>query len=227
MPESAVFDTGLSDPALDDPNAVGNIGIIGGHLYGGPPFYYANAENKGKEVWMTEHYLTPSGAQPEIDDALAAAMEIHNSLTVGQYNAYVWWWALDWNAGGGVTNYGLVDTNNDPNYYGLAVAQFSRFVRPGDLRVSATANPVAGVYLSAYGGNGQLVIVAINTNGSATSVPFYIEGQSVNSVIPYQTSASESVAQLSAISASGGEFTYSLPAESITTFVAAASAPFN
>ena len=34
MPESESFITSLSDPALDDSNAVGKIGIIGGHIYG-------------------------------------------------------------------------------------------------------------------------------------------------------------------------------------------------
>jgi glucuronoarabinoxylan endo-1,4-beta-xylanase len=224
MPESAVFNTAYSDPALNDPNAVNNIAIVGGHLYmngtvQGSPFYYSNAESKGKDVWMTEHYLTPFGAQPGITDALAAAQEIHNSLTVGQYNAYVWWWALDWNPGTGVTNYGLVDTNNNPTYYGYALGQFARFVKTGYVRVNATATPVSGVYLSAYSGNGHTVIVAINTNTSTTSLPVYIEGQSVNSLTPYQTTSTGGLTPLSAVSVSGDNFTASLPAQSITTFV--------
>ena len=59
MPESDSFTTSLSDPALNDSAAVGNISIMGGHLYGASPFYYTNAENKGKDVWMTEHFLVP------------------------------------------------------------------------------------------------------------------------------------------------------------------------
>ena len=131
MPESESFITSLSDPALDDANAVGHIGIIAGHIYGVSPSYYSNAESKGKEVWMTEYYLNPSGSQPAIGDALAAAEEIHNSLTAAQYNAYVWWWIADWNPGTGVINFGLIDTNSTPTYYGYALAQFSKFVRPG------------------------------------------------------------------------------------------------
>jgi glucuronoarabinoxylan endo-1,4-beta-xylanase len=100
MPESAVFNTGFSDPSLDDPDAVGNIGLIGMHLYmngtsQGSPFLYTNAANNNKEVWMTEHYLTPAGSQPAIADAIQAAEEVHNSLTVGNYTAYVWWWFVD------------------------------------------------------------------------------------------------------------------------------------
>ena len=224
MPESAVFNTAYANPALNDPNAVKYIGIVAGHLYmngtaQGSPFYYANAVNNGKDVWMTEHYLTPAGAQPGITDALAAAEEIHNSMTVGQYNAYVWWWALDWNPGTGVDNNGLVDTNNNPTYYGYAMAQFSRFVKTGYTRVSATATPVPGVYLSAYAGSGHSVIVAINTNTSASTVPVYFNGQTVSSLTPYQTTATGGLTPLTAVSVSGDNFTASLPAQSITTFV--------
>lgn len=223
MPESESFITSLSDPSLDDPNAVNNISIIAGHIYGVSPSFYTNAEQKGKEVWMTEHYLTPSGSQPAIGDAIAAAQEFHNSMVTAEYNAYVWWWLWDWNPGSGNINYGLIDTSNNPTYYGLALAQFSKFVRPGSVRVSATANPVSGVDVSAYTGNGQSEIVAINSNSSASSVTFNLTGASISSFTPFQTSASNKLAELSAVSVSGNAFTYSLPAQSITTFVGSSS----
>jgi glucuronoarabinoxylan endo-1,4-beta-xylanase len=220
MPESESFTTSLSDPALDDANAVGKISIIAGHLYGVSPSYYTNAENKGKEVWETEHYLSPAaGGASTISDAIQAAEEFHNSMVTGQYNAYVWWWIWNWNPGGGNINYGLIDTSNNPTYYGLALAQYSKFVRPGSVRVSATANPVSGVDVSAYTGNGTSEIVAINANGSASTVTFDTTGESISSFTPYQTSASNRLTQLSAVSVSGGAFTYTLPAQSITTFV--------
>ena len=223
MPESESFTTGLSDPALNDPNAVNHIGIIAGHLYGTSPSFYTNAENKGKEVWETEHYLTPSGAQPAIGDALAAAEEVHNSMTVGSYNAYLWWWVADWNPGSGVTNYGLVDTNNNPTYYGYALAQFSKFVRPGSVRVSATASPSSGVFVSAYKGVTNSAIVAINSNGSAASLPVTLQNLSVGSVTPYQTTSAGGLSQQSAVPVVNGSFTYTLPAQSIVTFVTSGS----
>ena len=221
MPESESFITTLSDPALDDANAVGHIAIIAGHIYGASPFFYSNAESKGKEVWMTEHYLTPSGSQPAIGDALAAAEEIHNSMTTAQYNAYVWWWIADWNPGTGVTNYGLIDTNGNPTYYGYALAQFSKFVRPGYVRASATANPNSNIFVSAYKGSSNSVIVAINSGSSSVNQPFSIENETVTALTPYQTTSSEHVAQLSNVAVSANAFTYTLPAQSITTFVTA------
>jgi glucuronoarabinoxylan endo-1,4-beta-xylanase len=225
MPESESFNTAYSDPALDDPNAEPYIGIVAGHLYmngesQGTPFYYTNAENYGKQVWETEHYLTPSGSQPEIADGIQAAEEIHNSMTVGQWSAYLWWWVADWDNGGTVQNYGLVteDPADVPTYYGLALGQFAKFIRPGYVRVSAS-EPVSGVYDSAYTGSGKYVIVAINSNTTATSFAVAISGADIGSFTPYQTSATENMAQISAVTVSNNSFTYSLPAQSITTFV--------
>jgi glucuronoarabinoxylan endo-1,4-beta-xylanase len=221
MPESYSFSSAMSDTALDDSAAEPYISIIGGHLYGSAPYYYTKAKDKGKEVWMTEHYLSPiSGSTPEIADAIALAEELHNSITVGQYNAYVWW-------GSSATNpysAALIDDSNNPNYFGYAMAQFARFVRPGYVRVDAPATPATGVYLSAYSGsdssgNSHFVIVAINSNTYATALPISIENATVTSLTPYQTTASGGLAAQSAVTVPGGAFTATLPAQSITTFV--------
>ena len=212
MPESESFTTSFSDPALNDPAAVNHISIVAGHLYGTTPSFYTNAENKGKEVWETEHYLTPAGAQPAIGDAI-------QSLTVGSYNAYLWWWVADWNPGTGVTNFGLVDTSNNPTYFGYALAQFSKFVRPGSKRVSATASPSSGLFVSAYQGTANSAIVAINSNGTATSLPVTIQNLSVGSVTPFETTSAGGLMQQSAVPVTNGSFTFTLPAQSIVTFV--------
>jgi glucuronoarabinoxylan endo-1,4-beta-xylanase len=118
----------------------------------------------------------------------------------GQYNAYLWWWLIDWNPGNGVINYGLVDANNNLTYYGYALAQFAHFIQPGYVRTDATpASPASGVYISAYSNSNpaHFVIVAINTNTVAVSQPFTIANGSVT----------------------GGQFTYTLPAQSSVTFV--------
>lgn len=109
MPESSQDIQAQSDPTLADPNAVGNVAIIGEHLYSATPKYYTTAENDGKDVWMTEHALSPSGSQPAIGDALALAEEVHNTLVVGQWNAYVYWWI--WNDPNDGVNYGLINSN--------------------------------------------------------------------------------------------------------------------
>ena len=220
MPESYNFNPAQSNPTLADPNAAGNVSIIAGHLYGVAPSYATNAEAASKDVWMTEHSLSPSGSQPAIGDALALAEEIHNSMTVGYYNAYVYWWI--WDNPADNINYGLINSSTSspaPTYYGYAIGQFARFIQPGSVRVSATASPVSGVYLSAYnGGSGRDVIVAINSGSAAASLSFLLENTTVTSLTPYQTTSSGGMAQQTAVSVSSGQFSYTLPAQSIVTF---------
>ena len=214
MPESDTFNTNESDPTLNDSSAVGYVSIVAGHTYGTTPFYYTNAKNKGKDVWMTEVTYDPaagSSAQPTISDAVNAAVKFHDSMAVAQYNAYVYWWTP------------LLLNGNSPNYYAYALGQYSKFVRPGYVMTGANNNPTSGVYVTSYKGSNNYVIVAVNSNSSAKSLSFPITGATLTSVTPYQTSASNQLAELGAVSVSNDAFTYSLPAQSITTFVGTGS----
>jgi len=215
MPESDSYNLDESDPTLDDANAVGFVSIVAGHTYGVNPFYYTNAKNHGKDVWMTETTYTPaagSSAEPTISDAISAAELYHQSMAVAQYNAYVYWWTP------------LLLNGNSPNYYAYALGQYSKFVRPGYVMTGANNNPTSGVYVTSYKGNNNYVIVAVNSNGGSSNISFPITGATLTSVTPYQTSGSNQLAELSAVSVSNGTFTYSLPGQSITTFVGTGSA---
>jgi glucuronoarabinoxylan endo-1,4-beta-xylanase len=71
-----------------------------------------------------------------------------------------------------------------------------------------------------------LVIIATNYTGSASSVTFNIaNAPTFNSVTPTQTSATNSLTPLTSVTVSGNSFTYSLPAQSVTTFVGSSLAP--
>jgi len=213
MPESDTFNTSESDPTLNDSSAVGYVSIVAGHTYGTNPFYYTNAKNKGKDVWMTEVTYTPANgaSQPSISDAISAAELYHQSMATAQYNAYVYWWTP------------LLLNGNSPNYYAYALGQYSKFVRPGYVMTGANNNPTSGIYVTSYKGNNNYVIVAINANSNATSMTFPITGATLTSVTPYETSASDQLAQLSAINVSNNSFTYPIPAQSIITFVGTGS----
>jgi glucuronoarabinoxylan endo-1,4-beta-xylanase len=212
MPESESFTTGFSDPALNDPSAVGHIGIIGGHIYGVTPQPYPNAVSKGKQVWMTEHYIANNG----IAGAMQVAKEINDSMSVANYNAYVWWWVEDWPAES--FSFGLIDANANVKPTGAAMGQYSKFIRPGYSRFNSTYNPSSNVFVTAYAGSNHHVIVAINTGMTAVTQPFTIQGATVTSLTPTRTSSSQNLAQLGAVAVSNNAFTYSLPGQSITTF---------
>ncbi len=223
MPESLNFNPNMSAAALNNVSAATNISIIGGHLYGSKPSYPTLAKSKGKELWMTEHYLdstaktaTASAWSTNLADAVAAATEIHNSMVVGQYNAYVWWWLVNSNDSQPT---GLIDNSNNPTYFGTGVQHFSRYIRPGYARYDATAQPASGVYLSAYAGSSHYVLVMINANNYSVSQPVLIKNKTITSLIPYQTSGSGRFVQQSPITVSGNAFTAKLPAMSVTTYV--------
>jgi glucuronoarabinoxylan endo-1,4-beta-xylanase len=225
MPEAVNLFPGslpsLADPTLDDPAAAAHVDIVGTHIYGSTPAAYANAVSRNKEVWMTEHTVESSGMQGAMD----LAREIHQSLAVANYNAYVYWWLQNWIVGNSSPyEAGLI---NDPaldlslTKKGYVLGQFAKFVRPDFVRTEATANPSAGIHVSSYKdtANGRFVIVAINTGQDDISQPFTIQGQAISQLTPYRTSATESIVQLADILVLNDSFSYTLPGLSVTTFV--------
>jgi len=65
----------------------------------------------------------------------------------------------------------------------------------------------------------RIVIVAINTNTSATSQAFTLSGASATTATPWVTDGTRSLVSQSDVTVSGGGFTYSLPAQSVTSLV--------
>jgi glucuronoarabinoxylan endo-1,4-beta-xylanase len=104
---------------------------------------------------------------------------------------------------------------------GYVMGQYSKFVAPGSVRVSATGTPVAGVYVSAYSSSSpaHYAIVAINANTTSESLSFTLDnGSGVTSLTPYQSTSSTGLAAQTAVPVSSGQFDYTLPAQSIVTF---------
>jgi len=205
-PESYIFDHAMSDPVLNDAGAAANVDIIGGHIYGGGLADYPLARSKGKEVWMTEHLVTDT----TWNAVFATAKEIHDCLTVGNFNAYIWWYAKRF--------YGPLGETDIVTKRGYIMAHYARFIRPGYHRVDATANPLANVYVSAYTGV-KNVIVVMNQNKYDETINFTFKNTAVTSVTPYVTSQTSNLKPGDAIAVDNGTFTYAVPAQSLTTIV--------
>jgi O-glycosyl hydrolase len=230
MPESDVFNPVDAAATLNDPNAEGLVSIIGGHIYGGPPTspYVVPVGDTPKEVWMTE-FGPLSPAQLTFAQALSPyAVDIHDSLVNGDYNAFVWWGLFGDSTGSCGTaagTCGLVDFSGNLTVVGEIIGQYSKFIQPGYERASATANPVTGVYLSAYTGTvsstQHYVIVAINTNTTAQNINFTLGDAptKVSSMTPTQSTSAGGLVPEPAVTVTGGQFYYTLPAQSIVTFV--------
>jgi glucuronoarabinoxylan endo-1,4-beta-xylanase len=228
--ESFYYSQATTDTLLADSKAASNLSIVGGHLYGGTPAYSSAAAKLGKDVWMTEHFLdsvnksdAKTSWQTSIDDAIAMAKEIHDGLTLSQYNAYVHWWLVNSNDS---TPTGLITTANKPTYFGIGMKHFSYFIRPGYVRYDATSLPQKGVRVSAFGTppgatDNKAVVVLVNENATDVTLTTSINpaGRALSSLTPYRTTAAASFERQPTLGVSGNVFSISLPAKSITTLV--------
>jgi glucuronoarabinoxylan endo-1,4-beta-xylanase len=210
MPESFQFRHPMSDPSLNDATVASYISIIGGHLYGAGLADYPLAKSLGKELWQTEHYFDDDN----INNVMKLAKEIHDCMVTANMNAYVYWW-ITWPNG--------LYNNNSVQKRAYVIGQFSKYVRPGYYRVDATASPASNVNVSAYKGDNNMVIVAVNTGTASVSQKFIVQNGTVSQVSSWQTTPSSNMTAGQDFQVSGGSFSATLPGQSVTTFVGATS----
>jgi glucuronoarabinoxylan endo-1,4-beta-xylanase len=211
--ESFNYAKSYYDPILNDPAALANVAVLGTHLYGTAvssyPYPLFDQKGAGKERWMTEHYTDSTTDANSWPNALGVATEMHHAFVDGQFSLYTWWYI--------VRSYGPISTNGMVSKRGWCMAQFSKFIRPGFYRVDGTATPTSGVYLSAYKGAADVVIVIVNTNNSAEPLTVSIDGSNVSSYDRFTTSGSKNLANDGKVDVSNGSVTLSLDAQSVTT----------
>ena len=203
---------------LADADARQYVGAVAYHLYarGSEDGIAQLAKRYGIPVWMTE-YSTPG-------DWRAWADEMHELLAVHDVSAiaYMWGYLGDWDgsqlvrlrvAGGSYTGFAL-----NRQYY--VMGQYSRFVRPGAVRIAATSSD-AEVKVVAFVSGTKPVVVATNTGSRDHTVRFELGaaascGARIESV---RTSDTESWKTLPELTLDQPRFTGALPSGSVTTFV--------
>jgi len=216
-PESFQYVKSVSDPILNDAQALANMDILGAHLYGTQvsqfPYPLFKSKGAGKELWMTEVYTDSKNDADVWPMALDVAVHIHNSMVEAEFQSYVWWYIR--------RSYGPMKENGTISKRGYMMAHFSKFVRHGYLRVDATKQPETDVLVSAYKSADSVVIIAINKKKSAVSQQFNISNinGAIAKVTGKRSSETENLVAIADINLSNGSFTASLPAQSVTTFV--------
>ncbi|MBN2735697.1 MAG: hypothetical protein JXR70_01870 [Spirochaetales bacterium] len=214
-PESFQYRKQLSDPILNDAQALANMDILGAHLYGTQlnqfPYPLFKQKGQGKELWMTEVYTDSNTDADSWPNALEVAYNIHNSMVEAEFNAYVWWYIR--------RSYGMIKDNGNISKRGYCMSQFTKFIRPGFYRVDANKNPKSNVYVSAYKSGDKIVVVAVNRNSSNQSVSLALNGADLQTLTRYTTSGSKSMKNDGAVNISGGLFNLTLDSQSVTTFV--------
>jgi glucuronoarabinoxylan endo-1,4-beta-xylanase len=223
---------------MNDSACSSYVGILGSHAYGYYPNnkigYYrsyaccssafpAPESTVSGQLWISEVSQSGNGNafNGTISDGLEWAKLLHDYLTTANITGFMYWmlngnsWFND--------NEGLTDQSGNPAKRLYTIGNWSKFVRPGWVRIDTGSNdPQSGIYVSAYKdpASGTFAIVAINENGSATSQTFSLSGfPSVITATPWTTSASLNLVSQPNVAVSGNSFTYSLPEQSVTTFV--------
>lgn len=223
--ESFAYNKNYYNKVLNDASALKNIDILGTHFYASDAktsdsfFQYQLADQKGLERWMTEHYTSSEAGPNGIDranvwpEALDVAYEIHRAMVEGNFSAYVWWYIR--------RSYGpiLQDNANTISKRGYLMGQFSKFVRPGYVRVDADKNPTYNVYLSAYKKDDDVVVVAVNRSTESKTLTISVPNTKVTTWQRYVTSGSKNLAHEKDVNAPNGSFQITLDAQSTTTFV--------
>ncbi|SMO39815.1 T9SS type A sorting domain-containing protein [Gracilimonas mengyeensis] len=228
-PESFQFRRNYSDPILNDSLALAHTDIIGGHIYGGGLSAYPLAEEKGKEIWMTEHYTTSDRSANIWPDALGVGDEIQQVMKAN-WNAYIWWQIKRYYS----PIHDGVDADTDSyeddarsgtiTKRGYVMGQYSKFIRPGYIRLhndEPVGRGLMRVTATAFidSASSKLVIVAVNGENADKDINFIVDGADAQLFNQYRTSETEDIEELESIEATDNRFMTTLPANSITTFV--------
>jgi glucuronoarabinoxylan endo-1,4-beta-xylanase len=227
LPESDVWsgDTGLYATAMNDANVATLVSIIADHNYvsdnnAGDQTTPAAIPSYGKALWETE-VSTFDAFDGSITNAMYWAKRIHSFLTVAQVNAWHYWWL----SASGSSNEGLASSTDVLAKRGYVVGQYSRFVRPGYVRIGAATNQGTAL-VSAFkeGVSLNFAVVAINSATNAVTQTFNLTNFSlVSTVAVWVTSATLSLANQPAVAVTNSTFVYQLPPMSVVTFVGQAS----
>lgn len=214
-PESFQYRKDIYNAILNNSAAYNNTDLFGTHFYGTQrsQMDFPALENSGKEIWMTEVYVPNSEANSNErwPEAIKVSENIHNGLVVGNLNAYVWWYIR--------RNYSPMNENGTISKRGYCMAQFSKFVRPGDVRIDATEQPATNVLVSAYKNNkNQVTIVAVNNSDDGYAQQFSV-GKNISDIDRWRTTSNENLAKTENLEYSGDSFWAQLPARSVSTFV--------
>jgi glucuronoarabinoxylan endo-1,4-beta-xylanase len=203
-----------------DPDAWKYSALLATHEYGGNPAAYPEIQAAGKEFWQTEIYDTKTDVEdPGMGSALRVAKLIHEALTIANMNAWHFWWIKPC---AGCNNGALwVEATKKPAKRLWIMGNWSRYVRPGFVRITATEKPVSGVTITAFRDSAMscVVIVAVNTGNGAVSQEFSISGTSPEKLVACITDPTRDLAEQAAQTIQSGTFSYSLPAQSVTSLV--------
>jgi O-glycosyl hydrolase len=211
-------------PAIEaDSHASSYVKIFTSHGYTAAPA--APLSGWSEPAWETE-WSTFDTFDPAWDDdtdasGLTWAQNIYNGLTSANLSAFFYWYGADFYT---TDNQDLIEVQGStvtPSARLWAFANYSRFVRPGAVRVAAASSD-NGLEVTAFKNTDKKVaIVALNTNASPVTVTFSLDGSGMpesGEATPYVTDGSSDTASQSKIRITGATFSATIPARALATY---------
>lgn len=223
-PESFNFNQSFTNDILNNNEAAVNLDIVAGHIYGGGLAPFPIAEQKGKEIWMTEYLMNQNASSNwsqlseavKWDETLQMLNTIHQAME-HNWNAYIWWYLKRYYSFIGDGTQGT--TSGEILKRGYAFSHFAKFVRPGYVRVEAEFPQSINALISAYHGDGKTAVVLINTGTvSVNNIGLTIAGATPSSATVYATTASVNRSKTT-IQPEDEHLIVSLEPKSVTTVV--------
>ena len=154
-----------------------------------------------KPVWETE--WAPFGLDPwdpAWDDSSPSsgftwAQNIYTGLTAADLGAFLYLWGRLW-----------------------AFAGYSRFIRPGAVRIGTTTSD-AGLDVTAFrNSDGSIAVIVLNSAHSRQGATISLRGLRGAHVTPYLTDATHQLSAQSPITMGDSSFTATLPPRSLVTY---------
>jgi glucuronoarabinoxylan endo-1,4-beta-xylanase len=211
--------SGYEPVLMADTNVQKYASILATHEYGGTVTAYPAIQAAGKEFWQTEIYDPITDVEDTgITSGLRICKLIHEALTVANMNAWHYWWIKPCS---GCYNGALWAATNRPTKRLWVMGNWSRFVRPGFVRVDAPTAPASGLSLTAFRDSSlsKVVIVAFDTNTTSVTQEFTITGAVPSKLTAYITDSSRNIAGQTPQILGSRSFTYTFPPKSVTTLV--------
>jgi len=217
---------------LSSPQAARYVGLIAAHGYTSPPVFPLTSQ---RPVWETEwsnygpQFQAWDPAWDDTTDAsgLAWANNIYLALTQADVNAFLFWWGTTTYAENG-DNEGLImlgtpsggTTTYKPSGRLWAFAAFSRFVRPGSVRLATTTSG-PGLSVAAFRDASKTVVVVINNGTSTEGAVVHLPASfSAGTVTAYLTDAHHNGTAEAPVRVNRSQFGTRIPSRAVVSFVA-------
>jgi O-glycosyl hydrolase len=189
-----------------------------------------NSPLKGwsKPVWQTE--WAPFGHQPwdpawddgSLSSGFTWAQNIDTGLTAANLGAFLYLWGANTSTTAMTgPNTGLVEVKGNTVATSgrlWAFASYSRFVRPGAVRIGATTSD-ASLEVSAFrNGDGSTAVIVLNSAHRRKAATFSLRGLGAAHVTPYLTDTTHQLSPQTAIAMRNSAFTATLPPRSLVNY---------